>query len=109
MCLLRCLDAVAPPPYCGKFKTVGVDTATIEAKTHDELVEVTIPLPEEATKEMVTITLDHGVDRTPRAPGRPRPLRRGRPRSPVRSFWCLAHVKIGVSCEAARENGGRRP
>jgi len=34
----------------------GVDTKTIKAKTHDGVVEVTIPLPKEAKKETVTIT-----------------------------------------------------
>ncbi len=34
----------------------GVDAETIEAKTHDGVVEVTIPVPEEAKKETVTIT-----------------------------------------------------
>jgi HSP20 family protein len=34
----------------------GVDPKKIEAKTHDGVVEVTIPLPEEAKKETVTIT-----------------------------------------------------
>ena len=34
----------------------GVDAKKIEAKTHDGVVEVTIPLPEEAKKETVTIT-----------------------------------------------------
>jgi HSP20 family protein len=34
----------------------GVDPKKIEAKTHDGVVEVTIPLPEEAKKEAVTIT-----------------------------------------------------
>jgi HSP20 family protein len=34
----------------------GVDPKKIEAKTHDGVVEVTIPLPEQAKKEAVTIT-----------------------------------------------------
>ena len=34
----------------------GVDARKIEAKTHDGVVEVTIPLPNEANKETVTIT-----------------------------------------------------
>jgi len=34
----------------------GVDPKKIEAKTHDGVVEVTIPLPEETKKETVTIT-----------------------------------------------------
>jgi HSP20 family molecular chaperone IbpA len=34
----------------------GVDPMKIEAKTHDGVVEVTIPLPETAKKETVTIT-----------------------------------------------------
>jgi HSP20 family protein len=34
----------------------GVDATKIEAKTHDGVVEVTIPLPKEAKKEAVTIT-----------------------------------------------------
>jgi HSP20 family protein len=34
----------------------GADTKTIKAKTHDGVVEVTIPLPKEAKKETVTIT-----------------------------------------------------
>ena len=34
----------------------GVEAKNIEAKTHDGVVEVTIPLPKEATKETVTIT-----------------------------------------------------
>lgn len=34
----------------------GVETEKIEAKTHDGVVEVTIPLPQEAKKEPVTIT-----------------------------------------------------
>jgi len=34
----------------------GVDAKEIKAKTHDGVVEVTIPLPKEAKKETVTIT-----------------------------------------------------
>lgn len=34
----------------------GVDAKTIRAKTHDGVVEVTIPLPKEAKKKPVTIT-----------------------------------------------------
>ena len=34
----------------------GVDTAKITAKTHDGMLEVTIPLPEEAKTEPVSIT-----------------------------------------------------
>ena len=34
----------------------GVEAKNIEAKTHDGVVEVTIPLPKEAKKETVTIT-----------------------------------------------------
>ena len=34
----------------------GVEAKNIKAKTHDGVVEVTIPLPKEATKETVTIT-----------------------------------------------------
>jgi HSP20 family protein len=34
----------------------GVDAKQIKAKTHDGIVEVTIPLPKQATKETVTIT-----------------------------------------------------
>jgi HSP20 family protein len=34
----------------------GVDPKKIEAKTHDGIVEVTIPLPEEAKKETIEIT-----------------------------------------------------
>jgi HSP20 family protein len=34
----------------------GVDPKKIKARTHDGVVEVTIPLPEEAKKEPVTIT-----------------------------------------------------
>jgi HSP20 family protein len=34
----------------------GVEAKSIKAKTHDGVVEVTIPLPKEATKETVTIT-----------------------------------------------------
>jgi len=34
----------------------GVDATKIVAKTHDGVVEVTIPLPDEAKKETVTIT-----------------------------------------------------
>lgn len=34
----------------------GVDATTITAKSHDGVVEVTIPLPEEAKHETVTIT-----------------------------------------------------
>jgi HSP20 family protein len=34
----------------------GVDAEKIKAKTHDGVVEVTIPLPKEAEKEPVTIT-----------------------------------------------------
>jgi len=34
----------------------GVKVKTIKAKTHDGVVEVTIPLPEETVKETVTIT-----------------------------------------------------
>jgi HSP20 family protein len=35
---------------------VGVDAKKIKAKTHDGVVEVTIPLPKEAKKEPVRIT-----------------------------------------------------
>jgi len=35
---------------------VGVDPNKIKAKTHDGVVEVTIPLPKEVKKEPVTIT-----------------------------------------------------
>ena len=35
---------------------IGVDPAKIGATTHDGVFEVTIPLPEEAKKETVTIT-----------------------------------------------------
>jgi HSP20 family protein len=34
----------------------GVEAKNIKATTHDGVVEVTIPLPKEATKETVTIT-----------------------------------------------------
>jgi HSP20 family protein len=34
----------------------GVEANSIKAKTHDGVVEVTIPLPKEAKKETVTIT-----------------------------------------------------
>jgi len=34
----------------------GVDPKKIEAKTHDGVVEVTIPLPEKVKKETITIT-----------------------------------------------------
>ena len=34
----------------------GVEAKSIKAKTHDGVVEVTIPLPKEAKKEPVTIT-----------------------------------------------------
>ena len=34
----------------------GVEAKNIKAKTHDGIVEVTIPLPKKATKETVTIT-----------------------------------------------------
>jgi HSP20 family protein len=34
----------------------GVDAKQIKAKTHDGVVEVTVPLPKEAAKETVTIT-----------------------------------------------------
>jgi HSP20 family molecular chaperone IbpA len=34
----------------------GVEAKNIKAKTHDGVVEVTIPLPKEAKKEPVTIT-----------------------------------------------------
>ncbi|MGN6372318.1 MAG: Hsp20/alpha crystallin family protein [Solirubrobacteraceae bacterium] len=34
----------------------GVDPKKIKAKTHDGLIEVTVPLPKEANKEPVTIT-----------------------------------------------------
>lgn len=34
----------------------GVDPKKIKAKTHDGLVEVTVPLPKEASKEPITIT-----------------------------------------------------
>ena len=33
----------------------GIEAKNIKAKTHDGVVEVTIPLPKEATKETVTI------------------------------------------------------
>jgi HSP20 family protein len=35
---------------------MGVDPKKIKAKTHDGIVEVTIPLPKEAKKETITIT-----------------------------------------------------
>ena len=35
---------------------VGINAKQIKAKTHDGVVEVTIPLPKEATKETVKIT-----------------------------------------------------
>lgn len=35
---------------------VGVDPKKIKAKTHDGIVEVTIPLPKEAKKETIKIT-----------------------------------------------------
>ena len=35
---------------------VGTNAKQIKAKTHDGVVEATIPLPKEATKETVTIT-----------------------------------------------------
>ncbi len=35
---------------------LGVDASKIKAKTHDGIVEVTIPLPKEAKKEPVRIT-----------------------------------------------------
>jgi HSP20 family protein len=34
----------------------GVDAGKIKAKTHDGVVELTIPLPDQAKKEPVTIT-----------------------------------------------------
>jgi HSP20 family molecular chaperone IbpA len=34
----------------------GVDAKKIKAKTHDGVVEVTVPLPKETTKETVKIT-----------------------------------------------------
>jgi HSP20 family protein len=34
----------------------GIDASTIEAKTHDGILEVTVPLPKEAKAEPVTIT-----------------------------------------------------
>ena len=44
--------SVALPP--------GVDAKKIKAKTHDGVVEVTVPLPQEAKKEPVTITPSAG-------------------------------------------------
>ena len=44
--LVLALDGAAP----------GVDASKIKAKTHDGVVEVTIPLPKEAKKETVKIT-----------------------------------------------------
>ena len=46
---------------CGSFSRSvalpdGVDAKKIKAKTHDGVVEVTIPLPKEASKEKVQIT-----------------------------------------------------
>jgi len=46
---------------CGSFlRTMrlpaGVDARQIKASTHDGVVEVTIPLPQEAKKEAITIT-----------------------------------------------------
>lgn len=46
---------------CGSFSRSialpdGVDPKNIKAKTHDGVVEVTIPLPEEASKQKVQIT-----------------------------------------------------
>lgn len=38
----------------------GVDAKKIKAKTHDGVVEVTIPLPKEPKKETVTITPTEG-------------------------------------------------
>ena len=38
----------------------GVEAKKIKAKTHDGVVEVTIPLPKEASKETVTITPSAG-------------------------------------------------
>jgi HSP20 family protein len=38
----------------------GVDPKKIKAKTHDGVVEVTIPLPKEARKETITITPSAG-------------------------------------------------
>lgn len=34
----------------------GVDATAIKAETHDGILEVTVPLPKEAKKEIVTIT-----------------------------------------------------
>jgi HSP20 family molecular chaperone IbpA len=34
----------------------GIEAKKIKAKTHEGVVEVTIPLPKEPTKETVTIT-----------------------------------------------------
>ena len=57
----------------------GVDAKNITASPRDGVVEVTIPLPKEATKETVTIT-PTGSSHAFGARGRPRPLwRRGRP------------------------------
>jgi HSP20 family protein len=46
---------------CGSFSRsmalpAGVEAKDIKATTHDGIVEVTIPLPEEAKKETITIT-----------------------------------------------------
>jgi HSP20 family protein len=46
---------------CGSFSRsialpAGVDAKKIKAKTHDGVLEVTIPLPKEASKEKVEIT-----------------------------------------------------
>ena len=46
----------ATPQRCVDDAAVGVDAKKIEAKTHDGIVEVTIPLPKEAKKEPVRIT-----------------------------------------------------
>jgi HSP20 family protein len=46
---------------CGSFSRsmplpAGVDASQIKATTHDGVLEVTVPLPEEAKKEAITIT-----------------------------------------------------
>ena len=46
---------------CGSFSRsmalpAGVEAKDIKATTHDGVIEVTIPLPEEAKKETITIT-----------------------------------------------------
>ena len=51
-----CGASAATGPSAARWRSRGVEAKNIKAKTHDGVVEVTIPLPKEAKKETVTIT-----------------------------------------------------